>query len=109
MSVLKMKRQDLLELYQLLELYERTYGDRKRLSRGGLKKEIKQKYAETTGRDISLERNPRKAGRKKKYTDEENALVVELYKKGGSLRQISKETGCSVGHVQDVIRERKNN
>ena len=108
MGILEMKRQDLLELYQLLELYERTYGERNRLSRGGLKKEIRQKYAEATGRDISQGRNPRNAGRKKKYTDEENELVVELYRKGESLRQISKETGCSVGHVQDVIRERKN-
>lgn len=100
MGKLEMKRAD------LLEVYERAYGERPCLSVGELKKGLEEKYARMTGVEIQRAGNPRGAGRKRRYTEEENDNIMELYRKGMPLRQISEKSGCSVGHVQDVIRER---
>ena len=101
MSGIQMNPQDLLELYQLIRLYEGTYAD------SGA---VDEKYKERTGgEDIGQAGNPRGAGRKKKYTEKENEKILELRKKGDSLRRISRETGCSAGHVQDVIKACKRN
>ena len=105
MGQMEMREQDLLELYQLLELYRRTYG----VSAGKEVEECLEKVRErygcrTGGGDIGKARNPRGAGRKAKYRAEENHAIFELYKSGKSLRQIAKEAACSVGHVQDVIK-----
>lgn len=105
MNEMQMRSQDLLELYQLLERYERTYGNRKAAYFGKLQKEIEEKYKICTrGEDIRQARNPRGAGRKRKYTEKENERIRELRKNGDSLRKISQTIGCSVGHVQDVIK-----
>ena len=98
--MIEMKRQDLEELHQLLMLYERTYRD-------SLASELLEKlagqYTRIYGEDICEKRNPRKAGRKKQYTEKDRDLIRGLRGKGRSIREISRETGCSVGYVQSVL------
>ena len=103
MGLLEMRRQDLVELYQLIGLYERTYGE----DWGKKKEGIENTYYRITGKAIREARNPRGGGRKRKYREEENQAILEGYQNRKSLRQIAREVGCSVGHVQDVIREKR--
>ena len=98
--MVEMKRQDLEELHQLLVLYERTYGD-SLASR--LLEEVAGRYSRTYREGIWEKRNPRKAGRKKQYTEKDRARIRGLRGKGRSIREISRETGCSVGYVQGVL------
>lgn len=108
MERISMRPQDLLELYQLVRLYKRSYGDGRAADLGTLLEELEEKYKERTkGEDIRQAGNPRGAGRKRKYTEQENEKILGLYKKGKSLRRISQEVGCSIGHVQDVIKVQK--
>lgn len=98
---LEMKRQDLEELYLLLEVYERTYGGRNVRE---MKEELSARYREGNGGgNISEKRNPRGAGRKSQYTEEERKRIRELREKGMAMRKIAEETGCSVGYVQGVL------
>lgn len=97
---LEMKRQDLEELYLLLEVYERTYGGR---VVSEIKKELMARYRGATGENISGKRNPRGAGRKSQYTEEEKQRIRELRDRGMSIRGIAEGTGCSVGYVQGVL------
>ena len=103
MGLLEMRRQDLVELYQLVCLYERTYGE----DWGKRKEGIENRYNQITGKEIQEARNPRGGGRKRKYGEEENQAILEGYRDRKSLRQIAREAGCSIGHVQDVIREKR--
>lgn len=98
--MVEMKRQDLEELHQLLVLYERTYKDS---LAPGLLEEVEGRYRRTCREDIWEKRNPRKAGRKKQYTEKDRARIRGLREKGRSIREIARETGCSVGYVQSVI------
>lgn len=100
--MLEMKRQDLEELNQLLRLYERTYGSREAVE---LLKEVGERYRKRYEEDIMEKRNPRKAGRKKRYPESKKKQIRELRKKGLSIREIGVETGCSVGYVQGVLSE----
>ncbi len=103
-----MKAQDLLELWQLLEMYRGTYGEEGGDSLEGCLEGIRERYKEETkGEDIQKGRNPRKAGRKRIYTKEENAGIRQLHSQGLSIREIGRRAGCSIGHVQDVIKESK--
>ena len=102
--MLEMKKQDLEELHQLLVLYERTYRDS---LASGLLGEVAERYSRNYGEDIWAKRNPRKAGRKKQYTEKDRARIRGLRGKGRSIREISRETGCSVGYVQSVLNESK--
>ena len=98
---LEMKRQDMEELFQLLEVYERTYGGRNARE---MKEELSARYREEKGgEDISEKRNPRGAGRKRQHTEEERKRVRELRAKGISIRRIAEGTGCSAGYVQGVL------
>lgn len=98
---LEMKRQDLEELYILLEVYERTYGGRNVRE---MKEEVSAKYREKKGGgNIWEKRNPRGAGRKRQYTEEERKRIRELRDEGMAVRRIAEETGCSVGYVQGVL------
>lgn len=99
---LEMKRQDLIELYQLASLYSRTYGSQ---STESLLKELNSRYQEKYGADISDESNPRDAGRKKKYDEKTDRRIMQMHGRGCSVREIAQETGCSVGYVQSVIRK----
>lgn len=106
---IRMKEQDLLELYQLLEIYQRVYQKDGERGWEELLEEIEKRYREYTGGDeIKLARNPRGAGRKRVYSEEKDRELLRLYyKEKQSLRNTAKEMGCSVGHVQDVIRRER--
>lgn len=97
---MEMKRQDMEELYQLLEVYERTYGGRKVTE---MLQEVSAKYREEKGEGISQKRNPRGAGRKQRYAEDEKRRIRELRDGGMSIRRIAEGTGCSVGYVQGVL------
>ena len=105
---LTMKEMDLIELYQLLSLYRRTYqeGDEKSLTE--ILSSIESHYRSISGgKDIRDARNPREAGRKRKYTNEQDMQIKKLRASGMSIRGISMEVGCSAGHVQDVLGREK--
>lgn len=107
--ILAMKEQDLLELYQLLSLYRQTYQED---AEGGKDLDgwlsiVALRYREQTGgKDVREGRNPRNAGRKKAYTEEQDERIRHLYGERLSIRGIAKESGCSAGHVQDVIKKK---
>lgn len=106
-ETLRMREQDLLELYQLTAMYRRTYRKDEIKSMDGLLEMIEERYRHDTGKDIKRQTNPRKAWRKAKYTEAQNCQISALYQNGASLRTIAKETGCSVGHAQEIIRRKK--
>ncbi len=104
MGNVEMKLADLRELYTLVELYERTYGQ-PGITAGELKESIRRKCEERgVPSDI---RNARDAGRKKKYSEETDREIVEGYQYGKSIRKIAAETGCSTGYVQKLIFEHR--
>ncbi len=108
MAVVRMKEQDLLELWQLLKMYRQTYGEEGENNLERCLEGIGERYKEETkGGDIRKGRNPRKAGRKRVYTKEENAEIRQLHSQGLSIREIGRRAGCSIGHVQNVIKESK--
>ena len=100
--MLGMKRQDLEELYQLLELYERTYGEKEAEK---VLAKVEEDYRNIYGEKIGEKRNPRKAGRKRKYTEVTKGEIHKFRREGLTIREIAKETGCSVGYVQSVLSE----
>ena len=100
--MLEMKRQDLEELYQLAGLYGKTYGSK---AAGELLKEVARRYNSTYKEDIQGKRNPRNAGRRRRYTEDVKNEIKSLRGKGLSIRKIAGETGCSVGYVQGVLSE----
>lgn len=104
MCGIEMKVQDLIELYQLCRIYQATYNGEGGDAAARLMLEISAEYRRRSGgEEISKARNPREAGRKRKYTEETNQKIQELHREGLSKRKIAKEIGCSLGHVQDVI------
>lgn len=117
---LMMKQQDLLELYQLLVLYQRTYQEYEEKSLSGWLDKISEHYQEKTGRDdIKKARNPRNAGRcflsdhgagdrrRKQYSASQDQEILVQYRNGDSFRHIASRNGCSVGYVQDVVKAEK--
>lgn len=97
---IEMNRQDLLELYQLVEMYTRCYN----VDLSGLLEEIKEKYRKNTdGEDICKSSNPRRAGRKRIYSEDTDKVILELRANGISMRRIAETLQCSLGHVQDVL------
>lgn len=99
--MIEMNKQDLEELHQLLVLYGRTYRDSSLAS--GLLEEVARRYSRNYGEDIWEKRNPRNAGGKKQYTEKDRDRIRGLRGKGRSIREMSKETGCSIGYVQGVL------
>lgn len=98
-----MKKSDLAELYILLELYGRTYGEKESVKE--LREETKRLYEEAWGPGAIG--NSRGAGRKEKYQEETKRKILELRKEGKSIRKIAGETGCSIGYVQKLINEHR--
>ena len=101
-----MREADMIELYQLLGVYRAVYGERDaaRAVMDDLEAQYKEKPDRRFG-GIGEARNPRGAGRRRAYTEEDDARIWELYAGGGMpLREIAGKAGCSLGHVQDVIR-----
>ena len=103
-SKIEMKRQDLIELYQLLNVYSQTYKDSDADTERLIRK-VEMRFKKIYKDDISQSGNPRNAGRKRVYTEEENLKIIELRNKGYSLRKIAQEEGCSLGRVQDVLKD----
>ena len=105
---LTMKKMDLIELYQLLSIYRRTYTDEDGQSIKEILFNIEGHFRDQCcGKDIRDAGNPREAGRKRKYTDSYDAQIKELRTSGMSIREISRKAGCSAGHVQDVLSREK--
>ncbi len=105
MGQMEMQLSDLCELYILVELYEKTYGQ-PGITIGELKETVRKKCEGRGMTDII--RNARNAGRKKKYSEETDRGIVDGYKQGKSIRKIASETGCSTGYVQKLIYEHRN-
>ncbi|MGN0399400.1 MAG: helix-turn-helix domain-containing protein [Blautia sp.] len=101
MGNIGMKKSDLAELYTLLEMYGRTYGEKEPVKI--LLEETKRLYEEARG--TGAIGNSRGAGRKGKYPEETKRKILELRKEGSSIRKIAEETGCSTGYVQKLINE----
>lgn len=105
---LVMKEMDLIELYQLLSLYRRTYLENDETIVAGLLEDVGRKYRHVSGgKDIRVAHNPREAGRKRKYTPEQDARIAAIRGAGKSIRETAREAGCSIGHVQDVLRKNR--
>lgn len=105
---LMMKPQDLLELYQLLALYQRTYHEGGEKSLSGWLDDISGHFKDRTrGGDIKKASNPRNAGRRKYYSESQDQEILVQYRNGDSFRRIASRNGCSVGHVQDVVKAQK--
>ena len=101
---MEMNRQDLLELYQLTVMYARCYD----LELGELLEGISETYRKnTSGEDILSARNPRRAGRKRVYTENTDRAILELRSNGMTLRGIAGTLQCSTGHVQDVLKRQE--
>lgn len=108
MPNLEMKEQDLLELYQLTQLFFSTYGNRltsdsTRSAKAWISIMEERYKAVTGGGDITTASNPRNAGRPTVYTDEQNNRILDLRGEGLSLRRIAEEIPCSLAHVQRVL------
>lgn len=102
-GMMQMQANELLELYQLLRMYRCTDPENKTAAK--MMSEVSALYAEyTKGKDIDAAGNPRGAGRKRFYTEKQDENILMLYKRTRSYRKTAVEAGCSVGHVQDVIR-----
>lgn len=75
--------------------------------------EANRKIAELEQRIIELEsfnnvhkiKNERNAGRKRKFTIDEIAIIDMLHLQGKSIRAIAKEMNCSVGLVHKLLNE----
>lgn len=104
---LVMKEMDLIELHQLLSLYRRTYLEKDETMVAALLEEVGVKYRFVSGgKDIREARNPREAGRKRVYTSEQDARILAIRTSGKSIRETAREAGCSIGHVQDVLKKK---
>lgn len=99
-----MTRKDLIELYQLISLYKRTYPLRNADAVADLMNEISSIYSEITGNDIRTAHNPRLAGRHPKYDNAIKERILLLHSTGSSHRAISSEIGCSYGYVQKILK-----
>lgn len=106
---LYMQEKDLGELYTYLELFGRVYdgydGEVEKLRKG-----IEAIYAEeyqcrNAGEVLKRLRNPREAGRKQKYEQQQIEEVRALAHTGRSIREIAEETGVSRSSVQRWIRK----
>ena len=107
-SWLQMKEMDLIELHQLLSMYRSTYLETDETIARNLLEEIGDKYRNLTrGKDILKARNPREAGRKRIYTREQDENIIRIRESGKSIRETAKEAGCSPGHVEDVLRRKR--
>lgn len=104
MGRLEMKPADLCELYTLMELYEKTYGQTG-ITAAELKENVRKK-CEEQGVAGNI-RNARKAGRKKKYKEETDKKILDGRRQGKTIRETALESGCSTGYVQKLIFEQR--
>lgn len=107
-----MEAWELLELYQLLRMYKSELALRhvRTEEAVALMGVIANDYRERTeGKDIKKAGNPRGGGRKRKYTQEQDQEIIEIYAERKSMRETAAQAGCSLGHVQDVMRRYREN
>ncbi len=103
MGVIKMSRQDLIELYQLCDMFRvLDYNDSEKTAEKLLER-VAHEYQTTYNGDITAARNPRGAGRKKVYPEKTDQEILRLRSQGMLIREIARKAGCSAGHVQYVI------
>lgn len=94
----------LLELYQLLRLYQRECQDCK-ADIAGLIEDVRQRYADVTGKPITEARNPRQAGRKTVYDKDMAGKVKAVYQACGSVRKTAAKCGVSTTFVYKCIKD----
>ena len=102
-SKLEMNRKDMEELYQLLCVYRRTYPDRADVAKVIII-DLEMRYKDIYGKELINARNPRNAGRKRKYTEDMDQRIIKLRQENHSMRKIADEEGCSLGRVQKVLK-----
>ena len=102
-SRIEMPRQDMIELHQLLKVYLATYPDKHDMTEM-IMEDIADRYEKVYGGLIKSERNPRNAGRKPKYTQEEARKITEYRSAGLSYREIARKCGCTLSRVQGVLK-----
>ena len=103
-SKVEMLQQDMVELYQLLQVYKRTCPTKVEEA-GCIQQDLGARYRALYKQDINHVRNPRGAGRKKCCTEQEDQGIIGLRKAGRSFREIAREENCSIGRVQDVVKK----
>lgn len=106
---LYMQAKDLGELYTYLELFGKVY-DGYDAEVEVLRKGIEAIYAEeyrcgNAEGALKKLRNPREAGRKKRYGREQIEQIQELARSGMSIRKIAEETGISRSSIQRWLRK----
>ena len=102
-SMIEMRQQDMVEMYQLLTVYRMTY-QKNGIIVEELLDDMERRYRKVYGGEIASKRNPRHAGRKSKYTKEKCQEILALREEGLSYRQIAEKCGCSLSHVQNVLK-----
>lgn len=96
-----MQAKDLLELYQLITMYQQVYAS-EGIDVSEEIDHISEQYYEKTGIRIEEARNPRDAGRKRVYSDEVRAQISRWKAEGVTYREISRRTGCSLGFISGI-------
>jgi hypothetical protein len=102
-STIEMRRQDMIELYQLLGVYIRTYQNKRDMTEM-IMEEIEERYKKIYNGQITEEKNPRNAGRKSRHTLEEDRIISEYRSDGLSYREIASKCGCTLSRVQGVLK-----
>lgn len=96
-----MQAKDLLELYQLMTMYQQVYSS-EGIDVSEVIDHISGQYYEKTGKRIQEASNPRNAGRKRIYPDEVRAQISRWKAEGITYREISRRTGCSLGFISGI-------
>lgn len=102
-SLIEMRRQDMIELYQLLRVYLGTYPEKRDMTEM-IMEDIENRFEKIYDGKIKAEQNPRNAGRKSSHTLEEDSKILEYRSDGLSYREIASKCGCSLSRVQVVIK-----
>lgn len=98
------KREELLKDIEILESYILDLeGKKDKLENEN--KILKERIEELESSSVQKIKNERNAGRKRKLSNEEIAIIDKLHLQGKSIRFIAKEVGCSVGLVHKIINE----
>lgn len=92
------KREELLKYIEVIENHIRSLEQEN--------EELKQRIIDLeNGNSVQKIKNERNAGRKRKFTKEEVAIIDMLHLQGKSIRAIAKEMNCSVGLVHKLLNE----
>lgn len=92
------KREELLKEIEIMENYIQFL----ELENANLKDMV---AALENGKNVQKIKNERNAGRKRRFTPEEEHSIKMMKLQGKSYRAIAKEMGCSVGLVHKLLNE----